>query len=294
MEEGISNRLSRMGFNLSVDWNKGVKDTNSFLANLQKRTDIDLILMDWNMGANSDDGAVLAKKLRSKTYTEIVFYSSASPSELRKAIYEQDIDGVYCVRRETLVAETMNVIKTTIKKILDVNHMRGLVMGTVSNYDAQIDEMMTQLYARIADNAKFVDYIKKSIIESSNSSVKQIEKISGSADPTEILYHRGYTSFLKYKTLCMLLGKKGGERAIVDLLDKLRNYQTEVIEPRNALAHAAAIDENGKIMLKGKDVPFDDEVMLGLRRDLLAHGDNLNDIKIAIGAGIFDDIVDFS
>jgi CheY-like chemotaxis protein len=294
MMEGISTRLSRLGFTLAVEWNKGVKDTNSFLAGLQKRTDIDLILMDWNMGANSDDGAVLAKKIRSKTYTEIVFYSSASPSELRKAIYDQDIDGVYCVRRETLVAETINVIRTTIKKILDINHMRGLVMGTVSDYDAQIDEMMLRIYQRMADSANFVAHVKKCIMDSSNNSLQQIEKIASSSDPKEILSHRGYTAILKYKTLCNLLNKKSGERAIVDLLAKLNNYQMEIIEPRNALAHASAINENGKITLRGKEIPFDDEMMLALRRDLLAHGDNLNDIEMAINAGIFDDIVDFS
>lgn len=291
MEEGISTRLSRLGFQLSVDWNREVKDVGSFLAQLQKRTDIDLILMDWNMGSNVDNGAVLAKKLRSKTYTEIVFYSSASPAELRKAIYDQDIDGVYCVRRDTLVIEAMNVIRTTIKKILDLNHMRGLVMGTVSEYDAQIEEIMATACARIKDNSFLVSHIKQSIISSNESSSKQIQKLDGQTDVRTLLEHRAYTSFLKYKTLCALLSKKSEDRAIVDILDKLKAYHQEIIEPRNALAHAKAIEEAGKITFKGRDMSFDDDSLLVLRRNMLAHGDNLSDIKGVIEAGLFDDVV---
>lgn len=290
MEEGISTRLSRLGFQLSVDWKKEVKDVGSFLASLQKRTDIDLILMDWNMGANKDNGAVLAKRLRSKTYTEIVFYSSASPAELRKAIYEQDIDGVYCIRRDTLVAETMNVIKTTIKKILDLNHMRGLVMGTVSDYDAQIEEILTLTASRMKDCSSLITHIKKSVTEANQASSKQIEKLDGKDNSKELLEHRAYSAFLKYKTLCTLLGKKSEDRAVIDLFDKLKDYHKEVIDPRNALAHAKVIEDGGKITFKGRDVVFDDESLLTLRRNLLAQGDNLGDIKRAIESGIFDDV----
>ncbi|WP_371762666.1 hypothetical protein [Massilia sp.] len=293
MEEGISNRLARLGFSLEVEWNKGVKDEGSFLANLQRRRDIDLILMDWNMGANSDNGAVLAKKLRRKVYTEIVFYSSASPSELRKAIYEQDIDGVYCARRDTLVSETMHVIQTTVKKILDLNHMRGLVMGAVSEFDAQIEEMMSLACSRMKERSKFLNHIRNLIVNSNNSHLRQIEKIdlSGESDPSQLLQHRGFTAFLKYQALCNLLSRKSEDRAVVNILDKLREYETQIIRPRNRLAHARIVELGQRGTMHGRDVEFTDEDLLNLRRDLLAHNDNLCDIRSAIEAGIFDDII---
>jgi len=289
MQEGIANRLTRLGFTLEVEWNTGVRDENSFMAELQRRKDIDLILMDWNMGAHADNGAILARKLRRKIYTEIVFYSSASPSELRKAIYEQDIDGVYCVRRDTLVSETINVIQTTIKKILDLNHMRGLVMGAVSDFDAQIEEMM--LLACMGDKSWFLSHVRDLIIEANNSHSKQIEGINLDVDAGELLKHRSFTAFLKYKALCTLLNKKAEDRAVINILERLKDYQVQIIEPRNRLAHARLVQQTGKAIMQGKGVEFTDETLLSLRRDLLAHGDNLCDIRSAIEAGIFDDAI---
>lgn len=291
MEQGIANRLGRLGFSLEVEWNTGVRDENSFLAELQRRKDIDLILMDWNMGAHADNGAVLAKKLRRKVYTEIVFYSSASPSELRKAIYEQDIDGVYCVRRDTLVNETMHVIQTTVKKILDLNHMRGLVMGAVSDFDAQIEEMMLLACGRMKDKTWFLNHVRDLIIEANNNHSKQIEKINLGSDADGLLRHRSFTAFLKFKALCNLLNKKSEDRAVINILEKLKDYHTQIIEPRNRLAHARIVQQTGQGTMQGGSVSFTDQTLLDLRRDLLAHGDNLCDIRSAIEAGIFDDIV---
>lgn len=290
MEQGINTRLARLGFQLNVEWHKEIKDPGGFLGSLQKRNDIDLILMDWNMGSSSDNGAILAKKLRNKTYTEIVFYSSASPSELRKAIYEQDIDGVYCIRRETLVQEVMHVIRTTIKKVLDLNHVRGLVMGTVSEFDAQIEEIICLLSHRLKDKGCLSEHIKKSILDSNKNSSDQISKIGEQDDIRVLIEHRAYSAFLKYKTLCAFLEKRAEQRSVVDLHEKLKSYQADVIEPRNALAHAKADMQNGKITFKGRKLDFDEEKLLELRLNLLAQGDNLADIKKVIEAGIFDDL----
>lgn len=290
MQQGIATRLTRLGFQLNVEWHKEIKDSGAFLGGLQKRNDIDLILMDWNMGLNAENGAVLAKKLRNKTYTEIVFYSSAAPSELRKAIYEQDIDGVYCIRRETLVQEVMHVIKTTVKKVLDLNHIRGLVMGTVSEFDAQIEEILCLLAQRMNDKDCLSAHIKQSILIANESSSAQIAKLGKKTEIAELIEHRAYGAFLKYKTLCAFLEKRSDDRSIVDLNEKLKNYHKEVIEPRNALAHAKATEVNGKVTFKGRDLEFDEEKLLDLRLNLLAQGDNLADIKKTIEAGVFDDL----
>jgi DNA-binding NarL/FixJ family response regulator len=293
MIEGISTRIGRLGFTLSVEVHSEIKDSGSFLGQLQRRGDIDLVLMDWNMGSNADNGAILAKKIRNKIYTEIVFYSSAPPSELRKAIYDQDIDGVYCIRRETLVSEVVHVIRTTIKKVLDLNHIRGLVMGAVSEFDAQMEQIISLLADRLGErNDCLGSYIRKAILSANQTSSNEIEELRRSPELANLIEHRAYTAHLKYKTLCAVLDRKSNDRAVVDLHDRLKKYQKEVIEPRNALAHAKADDTNGKVTFKGRDLEFDEERLLRLRLDLLAQGDNLCDIRKAIEAGVFDDLHD--
>ncbi|MBV1775076.1 response regulator [Burkholderiaceae bacterium DAT-1] len=289
--DGLRDRLSRMGFKLSIEWVENVGDVGSFIAQLRQKDDFDLVLMDWNLGENRENGAILAKRVRSNTHTEIVFYSSATPKELRKAIYEQDIDGVYCTRRDNLTAEAMAVINTTVKKVLDLNHMRGLVMATVSDFDNLIDECIRLRYCQLGEEGKLelLNHIRGKIISVCNSNAKQVEKLEEKNSIEELTEHRAFSSSLKYQVLSSLLGKKAEDRTIRALLATLGKYDNEVIDPRNALAHARPVEQGGKITFKGRSIEFDDEAFRKLRQDLLAHGDALNDIKDAIDSGILND-----
>ncbi|UTH76389.1 hypothetical protein [Chromobacterium sp. IIBBL 290-4] len=279
--------MARLGFKLDIKWVDKVRDINSLVPQLKKMGDFDLILMDWNLGEKENDGAVVAKRLRSGFHTEIVFYSSASPSDLRRAIFEQDIDGVYCTRRDSLTAEAMAVINNTIKKVLDLNHMRGLVMSAVSDFDFQIDESIRLRYEQLDAGEKeaLVDSIRQRIIKVCNSNVEQIQKLSEIHGIEEIIEHRSFSSALKCQVLNSILSTKEDDRTVADLLAVLGRYDSEIIKPRNALAHARPIEKDGKITFKGRDIEFNDEEFRKIRLNLIAHEETLSDIRSVIAAG---------
>lgn len=113
----LTRHLMKEGFKLNIKEVTQIKDIKSLLPSLQNESNPDLILMDWNMGNGTQgaglDGADVAKKIRSKfKYQEIVFYSAAPPETLRKAVFDKKIDGVFCINRNNLAAETKNVIDT--------------------------------------------------------------------------------------------------------------------------------------------------------------------------------------
>ncbi|TAI97898.1 response regulator [Pectobacterium versatile] len=288
--DGIKDRLYRAGFKLTIEWVKTIGDVNSFIGQLRKKNDFDLILMDWNLGTSIPNGASLAKRVRNNAHTEIVFYSSAAPNELREAIYKEEIDGVYCTRRDNLISETMAVINTTIKKVLDLNHMRGIVMAVVSDFDNLIDECLHIRYSQQCPQGQenTAIRIKEKIIQLCKSNLEEIEKIDTTSDVNALLKNRVFSSMIKYQTLKALLSEKIEDRTINNLMSTFTKYEEQVIRPRNILAHAVAVEESGKIYFKNKDISLGEEEFRILRQNLLSHSDALNDIKQAILSGLLD------
>jgi CheY-like chemotaxis protein len=131
----IRDGLTDLGFVPQIDIRPVIAGGPEPLKNLPLARDVDLLLVDWHLGGGYD-GASLSKKLRQLfRYTDVVFYSSDVRGELRKLIFEQDIDGVHCCTRTHLSEQTLGIIKTQMRKVLDLNHMRGIVMATTSDLD---------------------------------------------------------------------------------------------------------------------------------------------------------------
>jgi CheY-like chemotaxis protein len=99
----------------------------------------DLILMDYKL-SDGDRGDVIINKIRElDIYTEIVFYSASEMKELRTAIHDKELDGVFCANRgEGFLPKVRDIIRLTLKKILDLNTMRGIVMAVVSDFDEKM------------------------------------------------------------------------------------------------------------------------------------------------------------
>ncbi len=280
--DGIKDRMSRKGFKVDVKWVDRTKDLNKLLSDLRRRSDIDMILMDWNMGEGQDDGAVLAKRVRRHVYTDILFYSSEKKPKLIKAIYEQGIDGVFCCSREDVVVQAMHVIDTTIKKVLDVNHLRGLVLGAVSGYEAEIQEILEFSLSKLDGEGVFVDEIKENLIKQIESNKRSVSKLSKD-NVKEVLSNRSFSAFHQYQALCKLLNKVSDEEeTMARLHDLLLKYENDVIVPRNALAHAKAYQVGGEIKFKDRKITFGEDELNVFRTKLLMHGENLDDVRSSL------------
>ena len=278
--QGIKDRIAREGFELCIKWVPEVGDSAQEIAQLQEEGDFDLILMDLNLGEGKDDGAKLAKRVRAVfRYTEILFYSAASPKDLRTAIFEQGIDGVYCVHRNGLDLEVMGVFDTTIQKALDLNGMRGLVMAEVSNLDHAIDKCLRTLYYRVPKERKdqLVAEIVKQIKVLAERNMTQAQDLAGQSFD-KLIRHRAFSSSLKHQVLQNEISEFGEEIAAVRLIEKLSLYHKEVIEHRNTLAHEQPVMKKGTLVFPDRNLAFTKTQMSTLRRDLIAHQTNLADL----------------
>jgi len=277
--EHVRVRLARKGFNLEVKTLEEVGDDRS-LRNHFRNQDFDLLVVDYKMQPEARSGDQLIRSIRMFCdSTDIVFYSSATPDELRTKI---NVDGVYCVNRHHLGERLDHIIHSTIKKSLDLNNMRGMSLSQIADFDHLIDEIISLGHEKLLS-----DGVEESVIENiCNTATKYHAESKEVIDAlSRDLHISNYTKYLSSDPKCIVL------RQILILLDdaqidqylrKIENYTEDVIQPRNKLAHAMQKEmRDGKYVMVNneKEVIFGEDEFTALRIKLLNYKDTLESLK---------------
>jgi DNA-binding NarL/FixJ family response regulator len=245
--------------------------------------EIDLILVDWDLGGGVEGQEAIAEIRDTVHYKDVVFYSAKSTVDLRKAAFEKGLEGVYCASREHLVEEVLGVFESLVKKVLDLDHTRGIVMGATSDIDYVVNQCLETVAAQLdgAANEKLLEealgYVAKRLQESTKQS-KALENATTLGEFFEA--HMVFTSNDRMRFFRKLL--KGFKQAIHDEYDKdLIQYQNHVVPGRNRLGHMVLIPAgkpNAVVDIEGKQVSLEEtrklrRLILDLRtkfRQLLA------------------------
>lgn len=281
----ISGIISRLGFEPRVDLRIVTADSGEPLAGLPDHS-VDLVLMDWKLGGGHD-GAVLARKVRSAFRdTDIVFYSSEPASTLRRLIFDQGIDGVFCVNREHLSDRANGIIQGQLRRVLDLNHMRGIVMAATSDLDlGMVDclEVIQKILHPGEQSATFAGSIAGRVAKALRKKAEEVEGFGAKGKFAKLLKEPSFGAALRLEVLQEEVAKLADRVAEPHLLERLGRYHVDVITPRNDFAHRKAQVVGGKLVLEGREQPLDQESMKALRLRLLEHSDNLRGLLTMLG-----------
>ena len=279
--ELIEGELDDLGFALKPTIYKDGKFIEERFKN-NGFAEFDLILIDYNL-ENTEKGDIIIKKIReNEIYTDVLFYSQDVES-IKNRFSELSLEGVYSASREDFVDKFNVVMRTTIKKVQEVNTMRGLIMAETSDMDVlMLDNIKMFITNNIEDRDKLKKYIFKKVLESIKGNNNQAEKIINS-DLLEELYKKPFfTSTHKAKAINKLIGLINNA-VLKDFELFYEEYKQKVLDIRNHFAHVTVISENGEQKLKsvhtGKEEIFNDERCIEIRKDLKEQHDRLKTIK---------------
>jgi CheY-like chemotaxis protein len=306
----VEEYLLENGFITEIKWYKNAEEG---IYNILQQADFDLILMDYNLiGTN---GSMIIEDIRNQElYTEIVFYSQSGAQMLREAIGSRGIDGVYCTSRQISEFEdkVFKVIKNTIKKVQDINNMRGLVIAEAIDLETRI-KIILQKYFELDPNEVSLDEkrlkVYNGICEKKEIQNNQDNKfialiptlnfnnlIEKDYFLTSVNLFHGLQSALKedLKEINLLLNSKLDTElksnlelkklGLITLKDELNNFETDIIKLRNTLAHVEEkVDHEGTHYLEslsknGVSIKFTNEKYIEIRRSIHKHSENLNKI----------------
>ncbi|MEF3310611.1 response regulator [Paenibacillus sp. GYB004] len=304
----ISDFLDDNGFELEATrYDNAHQGIKYILSNC----DYDLILMDLNL--NGTHGDKIIEDIRNEDlFTEIIFYSQSDVQTIRATIRDKGIDGLYCTSRNTDEFEdkVTKIIRNTIKKVQDVNNMRGLVIAQTIDLENKIKEMLQKYFA--LESGSTLDDRRMELYN--NICVKKKEQIerekliietltTGNIDSllesnlltSNNLYHALQSILkndlkiinLKLDTVVTSEEKELWESkklSITSLKEHLNRYDIEIIKLRNTLAHVTEkVNESGVPYLEsrhnnGTSIIFDNATYIEIRKNLRSHTENLNSI----------------
>lgn len=282
-KEGIERHLRNLGFELEVQEISSLDQIDDIVEQHIHDDGIDLVLVDYDLGSGGEGGQEALRKIRqSFPYKDIIFYSAADTDKLREIAYGAKIDGVHFATRMTLSDDTSRYIDNMLRKVMDIDHMRGVVMSATSDIDWLVERTLEAIHEKLPP-----DESEQTIKEMGEAIEKKLE--SSKADLKKALDKGGIAPLMKSKYLVTAYDKLGylvkamttlAERSDNTVVELATVYMHEVVPRRNKLAHVVCKRTNGKQVLEGPDGYFSQEDMTQLRCDLVKHRKNFSDVAV--------------
>lgn len=271
----ITARMADEGFRFIPTLCTSVDQVEALIAGEVFQDEVDLILGDWDLGGGVEGQDVIGRVREVAQFKDVVFYSSHTTADLRRMAFERGLEGIYCVSREGLIEDVMGVFESLVKKVLDLDHTRGIVMGATSDIDHMIHSCLIQIEAKLDENGKkeLVGQALKRVQERVKDIAKQGAKLETATSVTTILEaHMIFGANDRLRMLRRLLEKDANHEQSVQTI---QSYIDNVVPERNVLGHMALAPE-GKpqavVNNEGKLINLEDmrtlrKTILGLRED---------------------------
>ncbi|MCD4793597.1 MAG: response regulator [Bacteroidales bacterium] len=278
VNKDIETYLSELGFIPQVDC---IEDTNEAKKKIKKEK-YDLILSDYNM--DEENGDELIKYIREeKIFTEILFYSAQMNfNTVARELYQDRVSFKHLTNDrgyKNLKEKIIWLINQTLKKIQDLNSVRGLVMAETSRLDNIVNEILLQYLNKNSYDLK--PGIIKRIKESIKSNLKKSEKLDTKTNK-ELIKDRLFDADKKARTINELIKNENIE---ININNFHQSYKKDVIDIRNELAHVKSGQTNGVeyLIIENKDgieqKKIKHEDFIQIRKNLLKYDKILNDLK---------------
>lgn len=275
--KAIDKQMESEGFRFVATACKSVDEIRDVVKDNVFTDEIDLILTDWDLGGGLQGQDAIAVIRESVKYKDVVFYSAQTPVDtLRTLAFEKGLEGVYCTSRADLVDEVLGVFESLVKKVLDLDHTRGIVMGATSDIDQTVRECLLAMHLNLDADGKgqmiktALGYIDEGIEKHADTAGKL-----KNATTLEELFeaHNVLTTNDRLRMLARALKMKAFE-AHKGYRQSVTAYLEKTVRKRNALGHQVLIPQ-GKpsvVTLTGKTVTIEEmrqlrKLILDLRTD---------------------------
>ncbi|HIP36506.1 MAG TPA: hypothetical protein EYG85_06595 [Crocinitomix sp.] len=248
----------------------------------------DLFLIDLNLDHDKTGDELISQIRGNRILTDIIFYST-SLQAVREKVNQNNIEGVYVTSRNQTDFEekVTDVIDVTIKKVQDVNNLRGLIMAEVAELD-RLKEKILLLGAEKIENRHLEKYTLKQIKKSNTKNLNKVEKFTTEIETIE------YSMLLKQAGFIDANKKAYATGEILDKLDITepigkkefsKPYIQNILGMRNKFAHIEecdGVDENNNVCKVIGNIPFTAKKCIEIRKEIRTYKKLLEEIYIKV------------
>jgi hypothetical protein len=240
----------------------------------------DMIVVDFKLG--DEQGDKFIKNVREhEVFTEIIFYSFSESSDLWKAIHDQKLEGVFVTHKSGIEQKLLRVARQSVRKVLDLENMRGIVMSEVGDLDASLEDIFVHAMQGISPEHQrtvFDRFHEKASDQNKEflgalSVFKEAPSIDGLLQLCDS--DKRWQNFNRVKK----------HHALLKNTSFTGDYQKDILSPRNFLAHGAPerkADGSFLFRHRGKEFSFDNAVSQDLRKKILGYKNAFAEIANAL------------
>ena len=265
--------LRKEAFRLKVEFAESIRQAKEYLESDIFGDHIDLVLMDYDLGPGPKGDEGLVEVRNEFPYKDIVFYS-ARGVELQSMVSAKGVQGIFCSTRNDLPNIVQGVFETLVKKVIDIDHSRGIVMGATSDIDQCVNQSLTAVFENDNDGfeSEAKPHILKRVEEIENKLLEATKEVKSAQSIEEVFNrHIVFTSLDRLVLLRKILKNKGIHN---EKQEQLKKYGAETAPKRNDLAHISVQTQGFSRKLfdrRGNEITSDK--MKQLRLELLDHQD---------------------
>ena len=271
--EELESEILSWGFTSDIDM---VSTPEEFNSQSPFKT-YDLIVIDRILEGYQEGQEFITNLRNHGIFTEIIFYTAGNVSDLWEAIQRSKLEGVFVSHRNDILSKIAKVGHQSIRKVLDLENMRGIVMAEVGELDHLLDEILNLGINNLPGEQQghiFQRFYKKAL-ENQVDCNERLEKfIEKPAVESMLLFCDSSKRWQNFNRLRKKHAKLNGNNNIGD-------YENEVLQPRNFLAHGRPLeggDGSFSFLYKEKEYYFDNDVSLALRQTILKYKTDFSDI----------------
>lgn len=235
----------------------------------------DLIAIDYNLGSEGSGKDFIAEVRAQRVYTEVIFYSADESDALWQSVLERRLEGVFIANRGSIIPKIELVAHQSLRKILDTENMRGIVMSEVGDIDLALEAILLAAIPELDDEKKHKLFkaFHKDIEKSANAKRDSIERF----DQNPSVHHliELSDSSKRWENFKRLVKANPGQ------FGEIGDYQDEVLKPRNFLAHGVAeqTPEGQLFSHCGKKYLFNDSVGAQLRVTIGKYREQFQEVR---------------
>jgi hypothetical protein len=190
--------------------------------------------------------------------------------------------NVYIANKDSVIQRILVVGQHTLRKVLDLANMRGIVMAEVGALDILLEKILTLAIDGVPEEKQLEVF--KRFHEDATGGLTKLQQ--GLADFEQVPSIEGLLA------LCDSDKRWSNFNRIKKRHDFLKsqsfgNYQADVLKPRNFLAHGVPEklgDGTLRFVHRGASYDFNDQVSEGLRKTIIRYRKVFTEIRDALSA----------
>lgn len=230
----------------------------------------DMLVVDFDLGGDEHGDQFIKNVREQNVLAEIIFYSMKESSSLWQAVSDKQLEGVFVANKRSIEPKLIRVARQSVRKVLDIENMRGIVMSEVGDLDALLEDIFVRALDGISEVQKhnlFKEFHKNSHKQATKH-IRALDELLAAPSIEQLLglcdSNKRWTNFR--------LVKKWNDLLKTREMDS--DYMDTILKPRNFLAHGVGKHQaNGAWVFshRGDEFLFNEEISQDLRKRIMAY-----------------------